>query len=67
VSVQDTDWTRLSPDRDPVAPLTSAIFEARLANLTAAATGLMKMRAAMVAQHPEYASGLPFVSPQPET
>lgn len=55
----EADWTGVSPDLGVVAPLTSASFEQRLANLTAAATALAKMRQAMIAQHPEYAPGLP--------
>ncbi|MBX3131232.1 MAG: hypothetical protein KF718_31220 [Polyangiaceae bacterium] len=56
---RETDWTGVSPDRGPIAPLTSATFVERLANLTAAATGLATMQAAMVAQYPEDAPGLP--------
>ncbi len=59
VVADETDWTGVAPNRDPVAPLTSVTFEARLARLTATAADLLRMRAAMLAQHPEHDSGLP--------
>jgi hypothetical protein len=64
-ATSEADWTGVAPDLGAVAPLTSASFEQRLANLTAAATALAKMRQAMIAQHPEYAPGLPETTEAP--